>query len=73
MAEGRRRDQWDRTAAILCITANVNRDERKKPSPWKPSDFHPMETRSTPEGILLTAETMPLLRAAFTGKKEEAK
>jgi hypothetical protein len=41
MLEGRSKSNWSHTSAILCIIAEVNRDSKKKPSPFKPSDFDP--------------------------------
>lgn len=44
MAEGRRRDAWDRTATVLCLTANINRAKGSRA--YKPADFHPFHQRS---------------------------
>ena len=30
-----------RMANILCMLANINRDKKKKPTPYKPKDFMP--------------------------------
>ncbi len=38
MAEGRGRQAWGHTSAILALIANVNRDP-KKTRPFKPSHF----------------------------------
>jgi hypothetical protein len=42
MAEGRTRERWNHTAAVLAMIANVNRDP-KKGRPLNPADFHPMQ------------------------------
>jgi hypothetical protein len=41
MAEARSRAEWDRTASILCLMANIKRDPKKKPKAYRLSDFHP--------------------------------
>ncbi len=46
-----------RMAMICCIIANANRDRRKKPSPFKPSDFMP-EKRQEEKGKKMTDNEM---------------
>jgi len=41
MADGRCRNMWTHTAAVLCLTANINRDTKKRAEPFKPADFNP--------------------------------
>jgi hypothetical protein len=43
MAEVRQADNWNHTAALLAMLANVNRDP-KKGRTFKPGDFHPVMT-----------------------------
>ena len=45
MAEARSRERWHHTSALLALTANIHRDRRKKPSPYKPEDFNPYYRR----------------------------
>ena len=45
MAEGRSRDRWNHTAAILALTANCHR-AKKTSKTFKPDDFHPHVRRS---------------------------
>jgi hypothetical protein len=40
MAEGRSRMLWDHTSALIWITAEINRDRKKRPTPYSPADFH---------------------------------
>jgi hypothetical protein len=42
--ESHRREAWHHTAQVLCLIANVNRDSKKRRSPFKPWEFHPMES-----------------------------
>lgn len=42
MATARRRDAWDRTAAVMALIAEVNRDRKRRPRPYTPADFHPL-------------------------------
>ncbi len=41
LAEARQRDQWNHTASVMALIANVNRDP-KKGRLAKPDDFHPL-------------------------------
>jgi hypothetical protein len=46
MAEGRARDQWDHTAALLAMLANAHRDHRQRSEPFGIADFHPTSPSS---------------------------
>ena len=50
MAESRQRESWARTASVLALVANTQRDP-KKTRPFKPSDFDPFAKsgKSTPK------------------------
>ena len=43
MAEGRSRLEWSQTAEVLALIANANRDQKKKPSPFRASEFNPWD------------------------------
>jgi hypothetical protein len=51
MAESRLRADWDRTSHAMWLTAEIHRDRKKRPRPYKPADFHP-HARRTPKGKL---------------------
>lgn len=53
MAHGRRREQWNHTAALMAMIAEVNRDAKKRPQPYQPADFHPMGGKRA-KGLPLT-------------------
>ena len=40
MAQARQEDNWNHTAAVMALIANVNRDP-KRGRALKPADFHP--------------------------------
>jgi len=40
MAQARQEDNWNHTAALMALLANVNRDP-KRGRAFKPADFHP--------------------------------
>lgn len=44
-AEGRQWHDWNQTAELLWITAELNRDRKKRPTPFHPRDFHPLMRR----------------------------
>jgi hypothetical protein len=41
MAEGRQREAWNHTAALLALLANCHRDPRRS-RPFTVTDFHPL-------------------------------
>jgi hypothetical protein len=45
MAESRQREAWARTASLMALIANTQRDP-KKTRAFKPSDFDPFSTSS---------------------------
>lgn len=45
MARGRAARQWDHTASLLAMTANVHRDVKKNRRGFHPSAFHPFMRR----------------------------
>lgn len=63
MAEGRSRDAWAHTSAVLAMLFNVNRDPRKSKA-LMPSDFDPHSTtQSRSNRIPITPENIHLLKA----------
>ena len=63
MAEARGRDEWGRTAALLALIANVNRDPRRGRA-FRASDFNPYEARRR-TGVPITAANIGLLKQVF--------
>lgn len=45
MADGKRKDEWDRASALLAFIAEPNRNRQKHPEPFVPADFNPMVKR----------------------------
>lgn len=41
MADAATDQRWNHTGSLMALLANVHRDPKKKPSPYKPADFHP--------------------------------
>lgn len=41
MTHARQQDQWNHTATVMALIANVNRDP-KKGRAFRPADFHPV-------------------------------
>lgn len=48
MAEGRQQTAWSHTSALMALLANIHRDEKKKPTPFRPDQFNPYSIRKTP-------------------------
>jgi hypothetical protein len=40
MADARLDAAWDHTSLLLCQTANINRDLKKRRRPFTPAEFH---------------------------------
>ena len=47
MAEAKQREAWTRTASVMALIANTQRDP-KKTRAFKPSDFDPVSKSSKP-------------------------
>ena len=43
MAEERLGHDWNQTAAVMAVIANTVRDPKKKPRPYTPTDFNPID------------------------------
>ena len=67
MAEARMRQTWSHTSSVLAMIANVNRDPKKKPSPFNPADFNPYGRKRKP-GVAVTAQNMGILKRVFVDK-----
>ena len=67
MAEGRSREAWNHTAAVLAMLANCNRDP-KKGKALGPADFHPYAPRQRGPAIRVTKENITEMRAEFIGE-----
>ena len=70
MGDFRNRQEWSRTANIMALIANCNRDPKKRPAPYTPADFGPYSKAPARAGILVTKDNIGLLRAAFEQGKE---
>ena len=53
---------WWHTASLMALHANLNRDSKKKPVPYKAADFYPYEDRRKKAKFVrgLTAEEKDL-------------
>ncbi len=71
MAEAKSKESWSHTSAILAMTANVNRDVKKKPTPFKADDFNPCLTgkgsyaAGKKTGVAITKGNIGLLKKVF--------
>jgi hypothetical protein len=55
MARARRREEWSRTAAIMALTANINRDATRRSRPYTAADFDPTHERPNISGAAMAA------------------
>ncbi|MCY2927920.1 MAG: hypothetical protein NTV86_00210 [Planctomycetota bacterium] len=65
MADFRNREDWERTANVMALIANCNRDPKKRPSPYGPGEFGRYARATSTGGITVTKETIGLMRAEF--------
>jgi hypothetical protein len=42
-AEGKHQFAWQLQSALMCLLANIHRNAKKRPQPYKPQDFNPLE------------------------------
>lgn len=66
MAEGRAKETWQHTSALMALIANAHRDP-KKGKVFEPDDFNPYVSRSL-DAVVITKENVDVLRSAFLGK-----
>ncbi len=49
MAEAKRQHDWHIASSVMALTAEINRDRRRRRKPFKPDDFNPYTaTKSVP-------------------------
>jgi hypothetical protein len=65
MSQSRTQEQWNHTAALLAMLANVNRDP-KKGRAFRPLDFHPSQTRSAQKPL---KADITLLKSVFVDSR----
>lgn len=58
MAEARCREAWAYTASRMALVANCHRDPRKRPTPYKPADFHPYLRQPEPPARKASIEVL---------------
>ncbi len=67
MAEAKNRRQWDHTAGILAMLANVNRASKESPI-YYPAQFHPYERIKGDTGNVIKLDgkkSMAFLKAMY--------
>ena len=41
MADARRQHDWNIASSVMALTAEINRDRKRRRKPFKPDDFNP--------------------------------
>ena len=59
MADARKSENWDHTSMIWALTAEVNRDRKKRLEPYTAYDVHPYATKSVEEEPAAEPATEP--------------
>jgi len=50
-SEGRRREWWNHTCAVLAQMAEIHRDPKKRSRPFDAAEMHPMRTPIKPKEV----------------------
>lgn len=66
MADARRQHDWQLASTLVWITAEVNRDRKRRRKPFKPDDFNPCVTTKTTQAKVSVEQAASLLGAHFT-------
>ena len=69
MTEAIGREAWNHTSSVLAMLANANRDPKKSPRAFKPSDFNPYAKRKI-TGMAITKENIGILKDVFVKDKQ---
>jgi len=65
MASARRQHDWQLASTIVWITAEVNRDRKRRRKPFKPDDFNPCVTTKPAPAKASVEQVASLLGAKF--------
>jgi len=57
---------------MMALIANVNRDPKRRPQPWKPENFDPCTEKSGAGPVVITRANIGDLRAMFPTKGQKA-
>ncbi len=68
MADAKRQHDWNIASSVMALTAEINRDRKRRRKPFKPDDFNPY-TVKRPVPLRATVEQVAqLLGASFQPK-----
>ena len=60
MAEAKRKHDWNIASSVMALTAEINRDRKRRRKPFKPEDFNPL-TRVTAKPVPVTVTQLASL------------
>lgn len=71
MADGRRREEWEHTSALLALTYNASRSDPNKQRAMTPADFNPYTAKKSRSDSKGYAGRMSIrdLRGAIMGNR----
>lgn len=72
MAEAKAEAEWDHTASLMALLAEINRDREQRRRPFTPQEFHPMHQQQRKRRRLSDREVESAL-CALAGKKRPKK
>ncbi|GAA4447068.1 hypothetical protein GCM10023156_08670 [Novipirellula rosea] len=65
MADARRRHDWNIASSVMALTAEINRDRRRRRKPFKPDDFNPYTATKPVPARATVRQVASLSGAAF--------
>lgn len=65
MADARRRHDWNIASSVMALTAEINRDRRRRRKPFKPDDFNPYTATKPVPARATVQQVASLLGATF--------
>jgi hypothetical protein len=66
MIDAKRKHDWQLASTLVWITAEVNRDRKRRRKPFKPDDFNPCATTRPAPAKASVEQVANLLGAKFT-------
>ena len=65
MAEAKRQHDWHIASSVMALTAEINRDRKRRRKPFRPDDFNPYTATKAVPAKATVEQVANLLGAAF--------
>ncbi len=68
MADAKRQHDWNIASSVMALTAEINRDRKRRRKPFKPDDFNPYTVKRAVPVRATVEQVAQLLGASFQPK-----